>query len=148
MTTPVPVSQGTVQGRVVSPSATANAQQSTFFKLGELLKSLVHAVPSAFSSENEVLAAFDTIEKFVKANVTGSAIKALATGDERAPVEDVSKRPAPNATGYTVPVSGTGAIDYEKLAAYIVREMASQSQPSIPAPVQNTEVNVDGNPES
>lgn len=147
MTTPVPASPGTIQGRVVTPSATANAQQSAYFALGDILKALVHGVPSAFPKENDVLAAFATIEKFVKANVTGSAIKALATGDERAPVEDVSKRPAPAGVSYSIPASGAGAIDYEKLAAYIVREMASQS--AIPsAPAQNTEVTYDGNPES
>jgi len=137
MTTPVPVTPAptapVVQGRVVQPSATAGQEASAVYKVGQVLKEIVHALPNAFSNENKVLSAVQDIESFVKAYVPASALPALATGAERAMVEDVSKRPAPAGVSYSIPTTAP-TIDYDKLAAAMVRAQAEYAASLQPAP--------------
>lgn len=123
-----------IQGEVVQPSAVASPQAAAAFNLGQVLKEIIHAIPAAFSSENQVLAAFTAIDDFIKAFVTRSALPALADGTQRAPMEDVSKRIPPAGTAFSVPTN-IPAIDYDKLAAAMVRAQAQylqQNPPPVP----------------
>lgn len=140
MTTPVPV----VQGSVISPAAVAGAQPSAAFGLGQVLKEIIHSSPQAFKSENEILGAVNAVDKFIKAFVPVSALPALHTGDQRAPVEDVSLRTPPPGTAITVPANYP-VIDYDKLAMALVRAqaaVAAETVPvtSVPAPAAETPV--------
>lgn len=145
MTTPaVREDRAPVQGQVISPSAVANATQSAAFELGQVIKSLVNGSPHAFHSETDALAAHASIDRYVKAHVPVSARAALADGTQAAPFEDVSKRPAPASAGYLMPTPNAPAIDYDRLAAAIVRaqlaeQAAAQESAAAPAPVQATE---------
>lgn len=129
-----------VQGSVVTPSATANGQQSAVFSLGQTLKELIHGTPQAFTSENQRLNALTSVDSWIKAHVPNSARKAVATDEERAEIEDVSKRPAPNGVSYSIPTTAP-TIDYDKLARAMVRaqaELAAEQANSAPAPAVNT----------
>jgi hypothetical protein len=149
MTTPaVREDRAPVQGQVISPSAVANATQSAAFELGQVIKTLVAGSSHAFHSENEVLDAHRKIDTYVRAHVPVSARAALADGTQTAPVEDVSKRPAPAGAGYIMPSPNAPAIDYDRLAAAIVRaqlaeQAAAQESAAAPAPVQVTEPDSD-----
>jgi hypothetical protein len=117
-----------VQGSVVQPSAMAGPVASAVYGLGEILKDLIHN-GKAYHSECQVLNAVNVVEDFVSAFVKPSEEPALRTGDERAPYEDVSLRqPPPGFVGMAVPNQPT--IDYDKLAAALVRAQMSIS----PAP--------------
>lgn len=122
MSTPAPYTGGqggVVQGRVVTPSAVAGPQQSAVFKVGEFLKTLAHKA-GVFANESDLLSVLNDIDGWVKAFVPASAMPALADGSQMAPHEDVSQRVPPNSTG--VVVSASPGIDYDKLAAAIVRQ--------------------------
>lgn len=130
---PAPV----IQGKVSYPSAIAGQVPSAVYKFGQVLKEIIHAVPTAFSNENDLLAALTTLDDFVKAFVPVSNLAALADVAARAPIEDVSKRTPPAGVSYSIP-SNTPAIDYDKLAAALVRAqmaIAAENQPEpVPAP--------------
>lgn len=147
MTTPAvrDAPPATIQGSVVTPAASANGSQSAVFSLGQMLKELIHGTPQAFSSENQLLSALSSVDAWVKAHVPGSARTALATGDERAAIEDVSLRPAPNGVSYSIPTTAP-TIDYDKLAMAMVRaqqqiaaEHAAQTSTPAPAAVNTDE---------
>lgn len=125
----------TVQGRVVTPSATASGAQSAVFGLAQVLKELIHGTPQAFTNENQVLGALTSVDKWVKAHVPGSALSAVRDGTERAEIEDVSKRPAPNGVSYSIPTTAP-TIDYDKLAEAMVRaqmRIAAEHAPENPS---------------
>ncbi|HEV2352694.1 MAG TPA: hypothetical protein VGR89_00485 [Puia sp.] len=139
MSTPaIPILQGLAEH--VEPAAIAGPQASAVFKVGQVLKELIHAVPSAFPGENDVLRAVNDVESFISAFVKKNELPALATGDQRAMVEDVSKRPTPAGVAFSTPMAQAG-IDYDRLAAAIVRQMAEQTAVTPPAPAaeQTTE---------
>lgn len=125
-----------VQGRVVSPAATANGSQSAVFGLAQVIKELIHGTPQAFTSEIQALNALTSVDKWVKAHVPVSALNAVRDGTERAEIEDVSKRPAPNGVSYSIPTTAP-VIDYDKLAEAMVRaqmRIAAEHDPVNPAP--------------
>jgi hypothetical protein len=116
-----------IQAEVSQPTAIADAKQSAFYKLGEILKQIVTSVPHAYKSEDQMLAVLNDIDAMVKAHVPNSAMNALNDGTRRATIEDVTLRIAPN-TSYSIPAS-TPQIDYMQLARAMVRaqaEMESQ----------------------
>jgi hypothetical protein len=131
-----------VQGEVINPSATANAKESAHFSFAQVIKELIHAVPAAFPSENLQYQAVRVVDDYVKAHVSRSALPALADGNQRAPLEDVTQRIPPQGSGYIVP-SSTPAIDYDRLAAAIVRQQLRLSEK--PAPADSAEVSEDDN---
>jgi hypothetical protein len=114
-----------VAGEVIQPTAYAGPKAVATHKLGELLKELVHGNPHAFTSENQKLEALNTVDGYVKAHTQPSEIRALSDGTQRAPIEDVTQRKAPN-VGYSVPTAQAAPIDYDRLAAAIVRAQAAQ----------------------
>jgi hypothetical protein len=98
--------------------------------LGEVLKDVLHAVP-VYKNETQVLSAVTTVENFVKSFIKPSEVPAVATGEERASVEDVSQRtPPPGMVGAPGPVN-TLAIDYDKLAQALIRAQAAASTPEV-----------------
>jgi hypothetical protein len=126
---PVPPSQAGDSG-VVVPSAIAQAKPSATFALGGILRKLIdHSL--AFASENAKLAAHQVVDDFINSHVGFQEMQALATGEERAPVEDVTKRVAPGgAPQLQLP---SAPLDYTKLAQAILAEQARLSaQPQIP----------------
>lgn len=153
MSTPVPVRTNggqVVQGKVsrpdrpVNPSAIAQAVPSAAYGIAQVLKDLIHS-SRAFHSENQVLEAYKAVDTFMKAFVPASALSALMTGDERASIEDVSKRIPPQGVAFSVPTN-VPAIDYDKLAAAMVRaqaqyaaELESDSVASDEAPADEPE---------
>lgn len=99
------------------PSAVTGPKSAAVFKLGQVLKTLIHN-GRAFLSENDVDAAVSIVDRFVEAFVPGGEFAALLTGAERAAKEDVSQRVAPG----MVPVGPAGiTLDYEKLADAILK---------------------------
>jgi hypothetical protein len=103
---------------VVEPSAMSSAKSSAVFRLGQVLKTVIHNSRS-FLSENDVDAAISVVDSFVGAFIPGGELAALVTGVERAAKEDVSQRVAP---GMTQQVMGGPVLDYQKLAQAILAE--------------------------
>lgn len=136
MTTPAQVIPG-VLSKPVYPSAVAGQTPSAVFKLGQVLKELIHAVPAAFAGENDLLAAVSSVDEFIKAFVPAAALPALLTGEQRAPVEDVSKRIPPQGVAYVVP-SNLPVIDYDKLAMAMVKAQMELASAPAPAPASDT----------
>lgn len=119
-----------LQGQVVTPSAIAGPVGSAVFAIGQVLKDIIHNSGS-YRNENDVLAALGAVDSLVNAFLKDSERPAVATGEERAPIEDVSLRKPP--PGYTVPGPVVNqVIDYDKLAAAIVR-MQMQYAPQVAA---------------
>jgi hypothetical protein len=128
-----------VQGSVIQPSAMAGPVASAIFGLAQVLKDVIHN-GRVYHSENDVLAALDSVDQFVHAFVKPSEEPALVTGTERAPVEDVSLRtPPPGMTGM---VPAGPVIDYDKLAMALVRAQMAAQQPPVTTvvPTQETPV--------
>jgi hypothetical protein len=134
----------------------ANKAQSAAFALAQVLKQVIAGLPQAFATENQLLAAYNAVDNYISANVPASARDALFTGEEVAPVEDVSKRPPPAGYQYSIP-SNVPQIDYNALAMAMVRaqqQIAAENAQvpettlveSTPAPASNTEVEDDEQP--
>lgn len=119
-TAPVPYTEGTVRA-----SAVAGPQPAAAFALGGVLRDLVHR-SGAYHSEGDQDAAIVAVNKWVSAQVSASDKRALAVGDEHAPKEDVSQRTPPG--GAFVAVSNVPAIDYDRLAAALVRAGVQPSE--------------------
>jgi len=125
-------SPSTIQGEVIRPTATAGPVAATVTTLGEVLHRIISAVPQAFHGENDQLAAHAAIRGYVNSLVKPSEKAALNIEDHRAPVEDVSQRPAPNGAAYTLPAPAAAQIDYARLAAEIVRQQqVAQNPPEV-----------------
>lgn len=130
MTTPVPYVPSTVvQGTVVEPTAIASGKESAVHALGETLMRIIDGVPAAFHGENDRLKAHESVRQFVGSLVSRQGFAALRTGDEKAPVEDVAMRVPPPQVTFGTPVNAPGAgIDYDRLAAAIVRQQAKAAR--------------------
>lgn len=130
MNDPVPYQGGgAVAGEVITPrpAATANAQQSAVYKFGELMKGVLHRSVGVFHNEADLLDALNIVDAFVKTFVPASVANVLSTGEQMAPREDVSLRIPPN-QGHA-PVPAAPGLDYDKLAAAILRvQQAQQAQ--------------------
>lgn len=127
-----PDNRAAVAAGPIEPSAIASGRSSAIFSLGDVLRRLIdHSL--AFPTENAKLAAYNTVNDYVGAHVADRELSALMTGDERAPVEDVSQRTPPNIGGpvaYTAP-----GLDYTKLAQAILREQQRlQARPAVEPP--------------
>ena len=126
----VPYSNGgnVVPGEVVYPDAIASGKESGVFGLSQVVRALINGSPHAFSSEEEKRIALEKVDTFTRSHVPHSSRQALMTGDEMAPVEDVSQRVPPPQTTFGTPVQAPG-IDYRRLAAEIVRQLLTDSAP-------------------
>jgi hypothetical protein len=126
--------------RPVNPSAIAQQVPSAAYGIAQVLKDLIHS-SRAYHSENQVLEAYKAVETFMKAFIPASALPALLTGDERAPIEDVSKRIPPSGVAFSVPTN-VPVIDYDKLALAMVRAQAAYQAEvqSVPEPPAEPEV--------
>lgn len=131
MTTPA------ITGEVIQPKAMAGPVASAVYALGHVLKDVLHGA-HIYKNESEILKAFDTIDQFVNAFVKGSELPAVVQPTDRAKVEDVSQRIPPN--GIPAPAASPG-IDYDKLAAALVKAQLAASQENVPTgpaiPVQS-----------
>jgi hypothetical protein len=149
MSTPlVPTSVTPPAPRAVEPSAIAGKTTSAVFEFGHLIREIVFGGTSAFKTENQMLAADEKIRNFVDAFAPGSSKAAMEDGTQRAPMEDVSKRPSPSGVQYAVPGGGNAPIDYNKLARALVlaqEERANElAQLSVtPAPAQTQAAGTD-----
>lgn len=114
----------------MQPSVMAGPVASAVFGLAQILKDVVHN-GRVYTAENDVLNALNVIDSFANAFVKPSELPALATGDERASVEDVSMRQPPPGMP-SVPINAP-SIDYDKLAAALVRaQMAAVKDAEVP----------------
>lgn len=103
---------------VVEPSAITSGKSTAVFRLGQVLKTVIHN-SRAFASENDVDAAISAVDSFVGAFIPGGEMAALLTDGVRAAKEDVSQRVAP---GMTRQVVGGPVLDYQLLAQAILAE--------------------------
>lgn len=107
-----------MQGTVVSsPPRVSSPSPGAVFRLGELLKTLLHQSVGVFKNENDLLRALTVVDDFVRAFVPGSAMAALVTGDEQAAREDVSQRTPPTMSN---PATAYPGLDYARLAQAIL----------------------------
>src|SRR5215472_18574147 len=120
-----PYQRGVVQGEVIQPTSFASAKETASHDLAQVLIQLIHGATHSFHNETAKLAAVKTVNKWAEAHVSRNARQALMTGDEVAPVEDVSQRVPPPGTSYGIPVQVSTGIDYQRLAAEIVRQQAA-----------------------
>lgn len=134
MSTPAVYTPGqAVQGAVVQPSAVTGPKPAAVHGLAQVLKEMVHGLPAVFHTENDQLAAANAIDDYVNAHVTQNDLRGIDTSEVRAPVEDVSKRVAPNQTAYVVP-QNVPAIDYDRLAEAMFRVQQANAQQAAPPP--------------
>lgn len=124
-----------IEPGVVAPSAVSSGTQSASYKLGSVLLEIVHRA-GIYARESDLHAAEQVVRDWVRA-MASSGLSALVTGEERAPIEDVSKRTPP---GGFVPVPAAApqpSIDYDKLAAALMRQRdAAQVKAVTPKPEQ------------
>jgi len=125
----VPYSGGqVVQGEVIRPTAFASPKETAVHDLGQVLIQLIHGATHAFTDENAKNAAITVVNKWAHAHVTASARRALMTGEEIAPVEDVTQRIPPPQVTFGTPANQGPGIDYKKLAAEIVRQQMAAAE--------------------
>jgi hypothetical protein len=121
-----------IEGAVTQPTAIANGQQSAVAHLGEVIKDLIHR-SGTYLTESALHDAENVVTAWVNAHVPGSAMRALATGDERAAPEDVSLRVPPG--GLIARPPAAPPIDYDRLAAALMARGFGQPQQPPAAPV-------------
>lgn len=121
MTTPAVQDRAVVSGEVVTPTAIAGRLESAAFGLAQVLKQIIHGSHGVFHTENQLLEALAAVDKYVAATVPASMLRALVTGEERAPHEDVSKRVPPGGVSIAQQRASVPAIDYDLLAQAMVR---------------------------
>jgi len=117
---------------VVSPTAMAGPATTAASKLGGVLLDLVHRA-GAYTSEAALHEAEQAIRDWTRAQTGGSP--ALNPEAQRAPLEDVTKRIPPGGV-VVAPAAPSQAIDYDKLAAALLRQRdAAQAKaaPQVPA---------------
>lgn len=119
---PGTVISGGSTGAVVSP------QHNALFRVGELLKKVVRAVPTAFPNENDVYNAITAIESFVTTGIPAASLRALSEEhDGAAPLEDVTKR-IPPAGSAALAAPAMQGIDYDKLAQALIAAQQRAAQ--------------------
>lgn len=110
-------------GQVIAPSASPDSH--TKHQFVQMLRAMVdHS--TAFMTEEAKLDAHRTLEAFRRVIVPPEHVHSVVKETDRAPVEDVRLRRAPNAAPNIVP--GTPVIDYALLAQYIVAAQKAQEQ--------------------
>jgi hypothetical protein len=130
----------TLTGTVHPPSASPDSHTKHSFV--QLIRDLVdHS--TAFKDEAAVLEAHRTLTAFHHILVPPEHQQGVIKPTDRAPVEDVRLRVAPNQP--IVPAAGTPVIDYALLAQYIVQAQQNQTTaqqvapPAAPAPAAVTD---------
>jgi hypothetical protein len=119
MTSPPAILQGSVEP--VQPTRMAAASASPAHQFLNVVRDLV--AKAGYHNENEVLAAHRAIDAYERQVISASDLRQVASDNDRAPYEDVSRRPAPS---MALPAAVLPAgIDYDKLAAAL---MAAQQQ--------------------
>lgn len=133
MTTPALVLQGQVD-QPIQPTRIAAAHASPAHEFFNVVRDLV--ATGTYHTENERLSALDAVSRYETHVVTPGDLRQVASENDRAPYEDVSKRIPPNPAQVS-PVLPPG-IDYSRLAAAIAAHMqAAQEAPAAPpVPVQ------------
>jgi hypothetical protein len=121
-----------IEGKVLPPAVSPDADAGHGFV--NVVRKLAH-IPTAFHSEDERLAALDALTTYER-SILGSAHAGVIQETDHAPVEDVSLRVPPG--GAPMPVVTGPTIDYDKLAAAIVRAQLAQAEAS--KPVEITDV--------
>jgi anionic cell wall polymer biosynthesis LytR-Cps2A-Psr (LCP) family protein len=104
---------------IVEPSAVSSPKSNAVFQLGEVLKTVLHKT-LAFSNENDLDAAVNTVDSFVKTFIPVAEMPAIFMEGARAIKEDVTQRIPPGGAMANV-VSGP-VLDYSKLAQAILAE--------------------------
>lgn len=119
-------------GSAVRPEQVASATDHALHGLCNVLRDLVHKSPHVYHNEADLLAARDAIDTYEK-SVYGllKYVEEVVRFDDRAAHEDVRDRvPAPIAAQ-----QGGGAIDYDQLAAAILRVQRGASAPVEPSSI-------------
>lgn len=115
-----PYNQGSAPDKVVEPSAVSSPKTSSIVQLGEVLKTVLHKSVGVFSSENDMDAAVNIVDDFVRSMTAGSDLGGIMTDTFRAAKEDVAQRIPPG--GAVANVSTGPQLDYSKLAQAILAE--------------------------
>jgi hypothetical protein len=110
-----------LQGKVLPPAVSPDADAGHQFV--NVVRQLAH-IPTAFHSEAERIAALEALTAYER-SILGSAHAGVIAETDHAPIEDVSLRVPPG--GPPLPVVTGPTIDYDKLAAAIVRAQAQQA---------------------
>jgi len=138
MSNPPAVLQGTAQ--TVQPTRIAAAHAASAHRFFNVIRDILHK--SGYHTEGELLAALDAVAQYENKVVTSGDLKQVSTDNDRAAVEDVSKRIAPQSGIGNLPVMTPAPIDYDQLAAALVRAQAAAaaqqtqqttSTPEVPA---------------
>lgn len=122
-----PYNQGSTD--VLTPSAVSSHKSDAIHALGEVLKTVIHKSVGVFSTENELDAAVNIVDGFVRAMIPEGSISALVSEGARAMKEDVSQRTPPGGAVAANVMSGP-VLDYTKLAQAILAEQRKM-QPEI-----------------
>lgn len=113
-----PYNQGSTD--VLTPSAVSSPKTSAIMQLGEVLKTVLHKSVGVFHSENDLDAAVNIVDDFVRAMLGSADTSAVMTDAFRAAKEDVTMRTPPGGAVANV-VTGP-VLDYSKLAQAILAE--------------------------
>lgn len=133
-------SPAVLQGRpeVIQPTRIAAAHASSAHAFFNVIRDILHK--SGYHTEGELLAALDAIAQYELKVVTPGDLQQVSSENDRAAVEDVSKRIPPQSGIGMLPVLSPAPIDYDKLAAALVRAQAAAAQenqqtttPEVPA---------------
>lgn len=112
----------------------AGPVHATTHRLGELLKDVFRR-SGTFHTESALHEAEAVVDAWVKAIIPSAAMRALSTGEQSAPREDVTKRTPPGGPAVVVAQAAPG-IDYDKLAAALLAAQARQAASGADAPQQ------------
>lgn len=123
MSNPPVVLQGSAEA--ISPTRIAAPTANPAHKFFNVIRDIVHM--SGYHTEGQLLEALNAISAYEKQLVTASDLRQVSTDNDRAAVEDVTQRKAPNAVG-PQPLQTAAPIDYNQLAAALLAAQAAQSQ--------------------
>lgn len=123
----------------VTPTRLAAPHASAAHSFFNVLRDLIHKT-GGFHNEADLLDALGVIDAYERKVVSDGDLKQVSTDNDRAAVEDVTKRPVP-AGGVPAPLQTPQPIDYQQLAAALAPMLAAQVQQSqqsqqAPPPVQ------------
>lgn len=114
-----------LEGRIVEPSGHIAPLSASAHDFLNVMRALIHRHP--WHHENQKLEALNAVAAFEKHFVPPNDLRNLASENDHAPIEDVSQRIPPQ-TGLAPVVAPSQNIDYDALAAAIVRAQAAQAR--------------------
>lgn len=134
MSNPPAVLQGVAQP--VQPTRIAAPHANSAHGFFNVIRDIVHM--SGYHTEGELQAALNAISAYEGKVVTPGDLQQVSTDNDRAAMEDVSKRIPPQTGIGNLPVMTPAPIDYDALADALVRAQAraaeaAQSTPEVPA---------------